>query len=104
MGICPETVSQKALEKTDAACRGGSIEYLEAKWTKQDQDLPIRTEPLVRFSWMTICPLALFLNFVYFLLFRATPAAFGSPRARGQIEATAADLHHSHSNVGSLTH
>ena len=53
-----------------------------------------------------------------FLLFMATPMAHGSSRARGQIRAAPAGLHHSHSNVrfmsaacttvhgntGSLTH
>ena len=29
-------------------------------------------------------------------LFRASPAAYGSSQARGQIGATAASLHHSH--------
>ena len=35
--------------------------------------------------------------FFFFLLFRATPVAYGSSWARGQIGATAAGLHHSHS-------
>ena len=39
-----------------------------------------------------------------FLLFRATPAAYGSSQAKGQIRALAADLRHSHSNVGSELH
>ena len=43
------------------------------------------------------------LNFL-FLLFRATPEAYGGSQARGQIRAGAAGLHHSHSNTGSLTH
>jgi len=33
--------------------------------------------------------------------FRATPAAYGGSQARGPIRATAASLHHSHSNTGS---
>ena len=37
----------------------------------------------------------------YFFLFRATPLAYGSSQARGQIGATAAGLHHSYSNTGS---
>ena len=37
----------------------------------------------------------------FFFLFRATPEAYGSPQARGQIEATAVGLHHSHSNTRS---
>ena len=39
-----------------------------------------------------------------FLLFIAVLAAFGSSQARRRIRATAAGLHHSHSNAGSLTH
>ena len=59
--------------------------------------------------------------FFIILLFRATPAAHGGSQARGRIRATAASLHHSHSqqhriraasathttahgNAGSLTH
>ena len=40
--------------------------------------------------------------FVFVLLFRAVPTAYGSSRARGQIRATAACLHYSHSNVGTV--
>ena len=40
----------------------------------------------------------------FFLLFRATPTAYGSSQARGRIGAVAAGLCHSHSNTGSLTH
>ena len=39
--------------------------------------------------------------FIYLLLFRATPAAYGSSQARGLIGATAAGLHHNHSNMRS---
>ena len=42
--------------------------------------------------------------FVCFLLFRAAAEAYGGSQARGLIEATAAGLHHSHSNVGSELH
>ena len=43
------------------------------------------------------------LLFIYlFSLFRAIPATYGSSWARGQIRATAASLHHSHSNMGSV--
>ena len=42
--------------------------------------------------------------FFFFFLFRATPATYGSSPARGQVGATAAGLHHSHGNTGSLTH
>ena len=37
----------------------------------------------------------------FFLLFRASPVAYRSSQARGQIGATAAGLHHSNSNTGS---
>ena len=35
----------------------------------------------------------------FFFLFRAAPAVYGSPLARGQIGAAAASLCHSHSNI-----
>ena len=38
--------------------------------------------------------------FVFFCLFRTTPAAYGSSQARDQIGATAARLCHSHSHMG----
>ena len=43
------------------------------------------------------------INIVLFvcLLFRAVPMAYGSSQARGRIRPIAADLHHSHSSVGS---
>ena len=44
---------------------------------------------------------------IYFFgigLFRAAPTAYGGSQAKGPIQAVAASLHHSHSNVGSLTH
>ena len=41
---------------------------------------------------------------VLFFLFRTAPTAYGSSQDRGQIGATAAGLHHSHSNAGSKLH
>ena len=38
--------------------------------------------------------------FFLFFLFRTIPVPYGSSQTRGQIRATAASLHHSHSNVG----
>ena len=38
------------------------------------------------------------------LLFRAALEAYGDSQAGGQIAATAAGLHHSHSNAGSKQH
>ena len=46
----------------------------------------------------------LFFFFCFFAFFRAAPAASGGSQARSQIKATAAGLHHGHSNAGSLTH
>ena len=45
-----------------------------------------------------------FFLFFFFWLFRVEPAAYLSSWARGRIGAIAAGLHHSHSNLGSLTH
>ena len=39
-----------------------------------------------------------------FLLFSATPVAYGSSQTRGRIDVTAARLHHSHSNERSEPH
>ena len=41
---------------------------------------------------------------IFFCLFRATPTAYGSSQARGQIGPVAAGLPHSHSNVRSKRH
>ena len=41
---------------------------------------------------------------LFFLLFRSVPMAYGGSQARGRIGATAASLHHSHSNVGFELH
>ena len=41
------------------------------------------------------------LFFFFFCIFRAVPAACGGSQARGRTGATAAGLHHSHSNAGS---
>ena len=41
---------------------------------------------------------------LFFFFFKATPAAYASPQAGGQIGAAAAGLHHSHSNMGSEPH
>ena len=45
-----------------------------------------------------------FLFYLFVLLFRAVPAAYGGSKARGQIGAAGAGLHHSHSNAGSELH
>ena len=47
------------------------------------------------------CPLHKAAFFFFFCLFRAALVAYGSSQARGGIRATAAGLHHDHSNAGS---
>ena len=42
--------------------------------------------------------------YLFFFLFRAAPAAYGSSQARGWIRAEVTGLHHSHSNVRSELH
>ena len=37
----------------------------------------------------------------FFWIFKAAPLAYGGSQARGRIRATAAGLHHNHSNRGS---
>ena len=44
------------------------------------------------------------LIFLFCFVCRATPLAYGSAQPRDPIGATAAGLHHSHSNAGSFTH
>ena len=39
-----------------------------------------------------------FILFLYFLLFKVVPLAYGGSQARSQIRATSAGLHHSHSH------
>ena len=43
--------------------------------------------------------LAFSFTFFLFFFFRASPTAYGDSQARGQIGATAAGLHHSHSQI-----
>ena len=45
--------------------------------------------------------LSILQKFFWYFIFRAALAAYGSFQARGQIEAAAAGLHHSHSHAGS---
>ena len=40
-------------------------------------------------------------EWLFFLLLRAAPSAYGNSQARGQIGAIAASLHHRHSSAGS---
>ena len=43
----------------------------------------------------------MYIYFVLLCFFRAVPAAYGGSQARGGIEAVAAGLYHTHSNVKS---
>ena len=42
--------------------------------------------------------------YLFILLFRAMPSAYGGSQARGRVRAAAASQHHSHSNTRSETH
>ena len=53
--------------------------------------------------WQQLTPLPLD-SFFFFLLFRASPMAYGGFQARGLTGATAAGLRHSHSNARSRPH
>ena len=54
------------------------------------------------YSFSDSFPLYVIASFFWsFCLFRATPEAYGSSQARGQIRATAASLYHSHSKARS---
>ena len=52
-------------------------------------------------TWGPIPPSGVFFVFVFGLLFRAAPAAYGSSQARGGIGAAADGLYCSHSNARS---
>ena len=62
-----------------------------------------RAEPVANGQTGDYSFLSVFVFFVFFFL-RAVPVAHGSSQARGRIKATAAGLHHSHSNSGSELH
>ena len=54
--------------------------------------------------WNVFLNIFFFLFFFFSLLFRAALTAYGGSQARSPIAATAASLHHSHSNVRSQSH
>ena len=69
------------------------------------QMLPLPRRVLTRYPWPKDLSLLWLLEQCFlFFLFRAAPTPYGSYQARGWIGATAADLHHSHSNMGSEPH
>ena len=61
------------------------------------------TTPISASSSMALSVSSLCLSFVV-VVFRAAPMSYGGSQDRGQIRATAASLHHSHSNLGSEPH
>ena len=50
-----------------------------------------------------MCIVIIIIKLFFFYLFRVTPAVYGGSQARGQIRATVAGLHHSHSNIRFVT-
>ena len=81
------------------------------QWFQADNwGRPLTPAPCWALAWVFLCRVLIsfslslfffFLFFSFFLLFRAAPAAHRGSQARGRIRATAASLHHSHSNEGS---
>ena len=65
---------------------GRNLEFLKAHWLKS----------LFRIQQRVEC-----ISIYLFCLFRTTSMAYGGSQARGRIRATAAGLHHSHSNIRS---
>ena len=70
-------------------------------------------QPVFQSDCAILCPhqpslsLEPFFSFSFFFLFcpfRATPEAYGGSQARGGVGATAAGLHHSHSDARSELH
>ena len=72
----------------------------QAPGSSEQQSLPQKSK---LFGWMrnVFFFLSFSLFFFFFCISRATPMAHGGSQARSQIRATAASLHHSHSNSGS---
>ena len=67
------------------------------QWSVSKTDLSPLGRSFLSFWGFFVC---LFFVFV-FCLFKATPAVYGGPQARGQIGTIAAGLHHSHSKARS---
>ena len=85
--------------------RSSSVLSLCLGWA---QMLPLPRRVLTRYPWpkdlSLLWLLEQFFLFFFLFLFRAAPMPYGSSQARGRSGATAADLHHSHSNMGSEPH
>ena len=76
-------------------------------WTLMNSKIPASSGNAQRqytlFPKICVCMLSFVVLLLFFCCccFRAVPMAYGGSQARSWIEATAASLHHSHSNVGS---
>ena len=68
-------------------------------WSLWVQNTPSGYPPPLK-PWLQLSATFIFL-FLFFHYFRAAPTAYGSSQARDPVGATAAGLHHSHSNTGS---
>ena len=73
------------------------------------QEWSVSSEPLFKLKWVVLSFSSLLFSQMHRLLcdwlidlfiFRAAPVAYGGSQVRGRMEATAAGLHHSHSNAG----
>ena len=93
----PLQVSQVSEPTTSLDLEGP---YSPGCWT-----LPARCSKamLILSGWRLMFSKEVFscIPFFFFFLFRIASATYGGSQARGRIEAAAASLHHSHSNVRS---
>ena len=80
-------------------------QILNPLWQAGDQTCTSAAAWAIAVGFLTNCAIdgtLINILFIYlFLLFRASPVAYGSFQARGLFRATVANLHHSHSNARS---
>ena len=74
------------------------VDIFQDVWPRMERDMVITSEGT------RIDSLFLFFFLVLFFFLRAAPVAYGGFQARGRMGATAASLHHSHSDSGSEPH
>ena len=112
MGLNQSRSCQSTLQPQQHQIQASSATYTHSPW--QRQILNPLSKPGIKpaSSWILVSPPELQQElqnrqislFFYFLLFRAAPVVYRNSQARGWIEATAADLCHSHRNMGSELH
>ena len=84
--------------------QGGSFSRIHLQWTSHQPtahnwaNAHILTQSLAG-KTLFVTGLRQAVHFFCLFVFRATPVAYGGSQSRGRIGATAAGLHHSHSNA-----